>query len=209
MIRVRATLRGISPLLMNPMTDEVLEGIRTRTSSPKRTDWTPEEEAKTKLYRNENGAIGIPSLNLFASLVEAGRRVKVNAKQISTAESTILPSFLSIEEFFLPFKGDPEWVVDKRRGTNEKKQAICLVRPRFNTWEFNVTFKINETKVNEETVRKLVEVSGDEIGLCDFRPTCKGPFGRFATAKWSRLKGDDSQDGKVTVSERVLETATA
>ena len=122
MICVRATLRGTTPLLMDPMPDEVLEGIRTKTPLPKRTDWSREEEAATKIYRDSNGAAGIPSENLFASLIEAGRKVKVNGKQISTAESTILPALLSIEEFFLPFKGRPKWVADMKRGRNEKKQ---------------------------------------------------------------------------------------
>lgn len=207
MIRVLATLEGISPLLMNPMSDEVLEGIRTKTSAPKRTDWTPREEAATKLYLDDDGVIGIPSINLYASLVEAGRRVKVNAKQISTATSTILPSFLSIDEFFLPFKGDPQWVADKRRGSNEKKQAVCIVRPRFNNWEFDATLEIDETEANEETVRKLVEVSGKMIGLCDFRPTCKGPFGRFKIAAWVKLDG--SNNGRIEIGKHELTGATA
>lgn len=207
MFRVLATLGGISPLLMNPMTDEVLEGIRTKTSPPKRTDWSREEEAKTKLYRDDDGAIGIPSLNLFACLAEAGRQVKVNAKQISTASSTLLPSFLSIEGFFLPFKGDPPWVADMRRGTNEKGQAVPIVRPRFNIWEFDVTFEIDETEVNEDTVRKLVDIAGKKIGLCDFRPNKKGPFGRFMVAAW--VKQDGSNKGKAKVDKQELATATA
>lgn len=208
MIRVLATLEGISPLLMNPMSDGVLESIRTKTSPPKRTDWSREEEAETKLYRDNDGAIGLPSLNLFASLTEAGRRVKTGSppKQISTADSTILPSFLSIEEFFLPFKGDPSWVADMRRGTNEKGQAVPIVRPRFNNWEFDVTFEIDETEVNEDTVRKLVDISGKKIGLCDFRPNKRGPFGRFRVAAWVRQDG--SSNGKTKVDKRELASVT-
>lgn len=207
MIRVLATLGGISPLLMNPMPDEALEGIRTKTSPPKRLDWTREEEASTKLYRDDDGCFGIPSLNLYACLVEAGRKVKAGKYQISTKESSILPSFLSIEEFFLRFKDDPEWVADMKAGRNEKKQVIAIVRPRFDSWEFDVTLEIDETEVNEETVRTLVETAGKKVGLCDFRPACKGPFGRFAIVKWAKLDG--SANGKAKVGKKELVTATA
>jgi hypothetical protein len=191
---------------MNPLTDEVLEGIRTKTSPPRRTDWSREEEAETKLYR-EDGRIGLPSLNLFASLAEAGRLLKAGKRQISTANSTILPSFLTIEGFFLPFKGDPTWVADMRRGTNEKSQAVPIVRPRFDSWEFDVTIEIDETEVNEDTVRQLVEIAGKKIGLCDFRPNKKGPFGRFKVAAWVKLDG--SSNGKTKVGKRELASATA
>ena len=207
-MRVLATLRGIHPLLMNPATEELLDQLRNRTPSPKRTDWPAEEEAATKLYRDEDGAIGIPSLNLFSSLVEAGRLVKAGTKQISTSKSTILPSFLSIEEFFLPFKGDPEWVVDKRRGRNPNGgEMVCLVRPKFADWEFDVTFEIDESEVDEKVVQKLVETAGKKVGLCDFRPACKGPFGRFKVAAWVKLDG--SANGKAEVGAEELAAATA
>lgn len=208
MIRVLATLGGISPLLMNPATEELLDQLRNRTPSPKRTDWSPEDEAAGKLYRDDDGSIGIPSLNLFSSLVEAGRLVKAGTKQISTSKSTILPSFLTIEEFFLPFKGDPEWVVDKRRGRNPNGgEMVCLVRPKFADWEFDVTLEIDETEVDEKVVQKLVATAGKKVGLCDFRPACKGPFGRFAVAKWAKLDG--SQDGKAEIGAKELAKVTA
>jgi hypothetical protein len=193
---------------MNPATEELLDQLRTKTSPPKRTDWSAEDEAETKLYRGDDGAIGIPSLNLFSSLVEAGRLVKAGTKQISTAKSTILPSFLSIEEFFLPFKNDPEWVVDKRRGRNPNGgEMVCLVRPKFADWEFDATLEIDESEVNEDGVRKLVETAGKKVGLCDFRPACKGPFGRFYVASW--VKQDNSTNGKAAVGAEELATAVA
>ena len=208
MIRVLATLRGISPLLMNPATEELLDQLRNRTPAQKRTDWPAEDEAAAKLYRDDDGAIGIPSLNLFSCLAEAGRLVKSGKKQISTAKSTILPSILSIEEFFLPFKDDPEWVVDKRRGRNPNGgEMVCLVRPKFTDWEFDVTLEIDETEVDESIVRQLVETAGKKVGLCDFRPACKGPFGRFYVAAW--VKQDGSTNGKAAVGAKELATVTA
>ena len=118
MIRVHAVCQGVSPLLMNPMDEATLDSLITGVRLPKVKDRPFEEMAEEKIYRGDDGTIGIPAVNLFACLVEAGRRVKLGKTQISTKESTILPSFLTIEEFFLPFIDDPEWVVDKRRGVS-------------------------------------------------------------------------------------------
>jgi hypothetical protein len=33
-------------------------------------------------------------------------------------------------------------------------------------------------------LREILDASGKRIGLGDFRPACKGPFGKFVVVKW-------------------------
>jgi hypothetical protein len=33
-------------------------------------------------------------------------------------------------------------------------------------------------------LREIVDAAGKRIGLGDFRPACKGPFGRFCVVNW-------------------------
>jgi hypothetical protein len=33
-------------------------------------------------------------------------------------------------------------------------------------------------------VREIVDAAGKRIGLGDFRPSCKGPFGKFVVTQW-------------------------
>lgn len=194
MIRVQAQFSGLSPLLMNPMSDEQLDMLRNRTRKPKVLDQSVEDEAREKLYLDDDGTVGIPALNLFACLAEAGREVTYKGRsKISTATSTKLPSFLAIEELFLPFTDHSEWVVDKRRGRNPNGgEAVCLIRPRFDNWQFGATFEIDESVVTEETVKELLRIAGTSVGLCDFRPACKGPFGRFKLAVWEVIEQSDA-----------------
>lgn len=191
-MKVYVECEGISPILMNPVTDELLEELRTRTPRPKKTDWTAEQEAKEKIYR-DNGKIGLPTVNVYSCLVEAGRWIPLMAgkrRNISTADSTVLPALLQIEETFLPFTNHSPMRVDKRRGRNPKdKVMVCIVRPRFDEWEFGFTLLIDETQIAEERARQLVDIAGSRIGLCDFRPACRGPFGRFQITKWEVLEG--------------------
>lgn len=32
--------------------------------------------------------------------------------------------------------------------------------------------------------REIVDAAGKRIGLGDFRPACKGPFGKFTVTSW-------------------------
>lgn len=188
MARIRATLRGISPILMNPMTDDLLEGLWGGSSKRKaRIEQTMEEAAKSKLIRDENGKIGIPAEYLLAALVTAGRYVKYDArKNFSTADSSLVPAFIFLEDMFYPFKNQKvKHVVDKRRGVlnnGGKEVAVCIVRPRFDVWQFDVTAGFAD--IDSSRVKQIFEYAGKVAGLGDFRPSCRGPFGRFTIAEW-------------------------
>lgn len=215
MKRVLVTCMGISPMLMNPATPELLMQIRNKTTPPRRTDWSVEEEASTRLCYGDHygapGQIGIPALNLYSALVKAGRKHKMGRTQISTATTTTLPSFLSIEDEFLVLKGHDvanSWEADVRRGTNPNGgELVVLVRPKFREWEFDVTIQFDDDKANEQLIKALFETAGSSLGLGDFRPGKGGPFGRFAVSKWAELDG--STNGKAVVGAKDLETIVA
>ncbi len=195
MIRVRVTCKSVSPLLMNPATDELIEQLRTKTPKQKRRDWSAQEEAGTKLYTSDTGKIGIPVENLYASLVEAGRDISLPGRQkISTATSTRLYAFMSIEEQFLPFPDDcQEWKADKRRGVNPNgKEMVAVVRPRFEKWSITFTVVIDDKLIDTSKISELIEVAGRSVGLCDFRPSRRGPFGRSTIAVWEVLAHEKS-----------------
>jgi len=57
-------------------------------------------------------------------------------------------------------------------------------RPRFDSSEFDCEIDYDETLLTENQLRKIVDDGGDRVGLCDFRPAKKGPFGRFMVTAW-------------------------
>ncbi len=183
---IRVAVKGVSPLLMNPMTDATLEELRTKVRVQRSKDISLQEEAGQKLYKNDTGKIGIPMVNLISCLAEAGRKVKNGKGNISTADSSTIYGFMNIEDEFFSFsEEDSAWVPDKRRGVMTKdKIAVCIVRPKFKQWGFETTITIDEAECAVETVKRLFETAGKYVGLCDFRPKCNGPFGRFKVDKW-------------------------
>ena len=227
MKRVLITLRSKNPgYLMNPVTPELLEQIRTKTSPPRRRDWTPYQEASTKLGKGDEyglpEAIGIPANNLFACLRQAGRMVKNGRTQISTATGTKLPMYVELEDEFLPFKGDDvaeSWVPVVMRGTNPNGgEMVALTRPLFKRWEVDVSILFDEKKINDKVVQELFEIAGAAYGLGDFRPERGGRFGRFVVAAWvdqGKVQTDEfgvvvtAGNGHAELSQEELATATA
>lgn len=204
MIRVRATLSSIgNGILMNPMTEETLDGLLHGVHKQKAKDRPAEDIARGRVITDDEGNPGIPMEYLFSCLVEAGRHVKNGKTQISTAKSSLMPAFLAIEESFLPFTSHSDWVTDKRRGCLPKDgTAVCLVRPKFEDWECQVTLEIDENIADESVVRDLLRVAGTHVGLGDFRPAKRGPFGRFKVADWVVLERDEVAETKATAGKK-------
>ena len=193
LVRVEITCVGLSPLLMNKVDPETLEALRTKKKKSKNAarPETPRDEAEPKVYLTNDGTPYVPTENLLACLIEAGKYVRLDGKrQVSTAKSTTLPGFLSLEDPWLPLfvvkTGEvPAWEVDMRPGRNPNGgEMVCLVRPRFDQWGFKVTALVDLAEITLQLVRDLFDVAGKRVGLCDFRPQRKGPFGRFAIVRW-------------------------
>ena len=190
LLEVLITVKGITPILMNPMTAEILDDLDGVAGARKMKDMsTPKEKAERKIIRNEDGVIGLPAEYLFSCLVEAGRQIKIDTKRsMSTKDSSLVPSFLSIEDTFFPFKNQKvEWIVDRRRGVLDnggKKVAVCITRPKFSEWEFDVRITLDSSECSEDKAKLLFAKAGKSVGLGDFRPSCRGNFGKFVITKW-------------------------
>jgi hypothetical protein len=197
----RITATSLSPMLQNPMTDEVLDELLGGKSARKgvQTDITVDQRAEKKLCKGPNGEFGFPTNYLFAALVEAGRQVQFEKKtNISTATSSKLPAFFSIVpdvvtdggDGFIPFLDqDVKWVADKRRGVlAANKAAVAIVRPKFPTWAFEVTIEIDLEQIAIDKIQNLFDIAGRQSGIGDFRPSKRGEFGRFSVTDFVEIE---------------------
>jgi hypothetical protein len=58
----------------------------------------------------------------------------------------------------------------------------------FNEWKVTFSLQVNVDLVDVATVKKIVEDAGALVGLGDFRPARKGPYGRFQVTSWEVVK---------------------
>ncbi len=191
MYTLKVVLEGTSAMLQNPMTEEQLDQLYFGAGARKSKDTRKpmEQLAAERVIRDADGHKGVPANYLFAALVEAGRYVVYDKmKKVSNGKSTVLPAFLSINEEFLPFLDQSvEHVMDKRRGRLDSGVAVCIVRPKFTKWAIAVSCEIDEAEISEDKIKSLFERAGRMVGLGDFRPSCKGQFGKFKIVKWEKM----------------------
>ncbi len=201
---IRVKCRGIedSSVLMDPMSQEMKIAILRKTPAPVVRDKPLEQMAAEKIYRDKDGTIGLPAAMLRKCLVMAGTKVPLRGRtNVSRADgSTELFSFLWIVDKFLVFSNIPKlekdgeeekkyWqvsVVAGKQNQNGKGKggATVIVRPEFQEWEFTVTIRYDETRVNEEVIKKLFTEGGLTQGLAAWRPNCGGDHGQFKYVEW-------------------------
>jgi len=146
---------------------------------------TPKEQAEDKLYVGEKGKSVIPARNLLSCLINAGIFHKIKNKNITTQRSSLIPACVAIENMELPITSKDGWTVDSQAVVNPKTGGrVPCHRPKFNDWKLSVEVVLDETMVSPKLFRDIVDDAGSKVGLGDFRPGRKGPFGRFKVTSW-------------------------
>lgn len=182
---IKFVIEGISPLLMNRFHEAAQEAVSNGT----RLTLTgqkppPREQAEQKLYQDSDGRCVMPGQNLLAAIVDAGRHIKSGRSKLTTMKSSLIPAGISLLEFELPITPG-KWEVDSRAVVIPSTGGrIMCHRPRFDEWRVASTAQIDESMFDKRLVRELFDLAGSRVGVGDFRPARRGPFGRFKVVSW-------------------------
>ena len=105
--------------------------------------------------------------------------------QVTTKASSMLYGCLDIAATEIPIKHQDRWRVDSRPVViPSTKGRILAHRPMFDDWSLEFAVQLDETMLGAKFLRNIIDDAGKRIGLGDFRPACKGPFGRFVVTQW-------------------------
>lgn len=186
-MHIKVTITGVSPLLQNRFTEasEVSIGSGTRPSfASSGSKGTPREQAEPKTYRDEKGYLYVPGPNIFAALIAAGTFHKAGKSKLTTMKTSLIPAGVLVEELVCPL-GTKDWEVDSRSVVipSTGGRVMCH-RPRIDHWSISFTLDVDTTMFAPDLVRSIVDDAGKKIGLGDYRPARKGPFGRFVVTEW-------------------------
>ncbi len=175
---ITVTIKGLPPgLLMRRFPLEPIEGIDKKS---------PDEQARLALYE-QDGHPFVPGVNLQRALVAGAAFSK--GKGRATLQK-IVAACVFVEEAQLPLNG-ATWITDARPVTiPATKGRIVRYRPLFAAWEVNATLTYDDRLLTEQQLRRVVDDTGNLVGILDFRPERKGPFGRFIVTAWKLARGD-------------------
>lgn len=185
MYTINVQISGITPLLMNRFTEEneikVSSGVSKVAVGDK---GTPREQAQKKAYADSDGNLYIPGPNIFACLIQAGKYHKNGKSKVTTTKNSLVPAGMAVSEIVCgldtkEFEVDSRSVVIPATGGR-----IMAHRPRLDEWKLSFTLEVDEEMFSPEFVRLLVDDAGRKVGLGDFRPDRKGPFGKFVVSGW-------------------------
>ena len=186
MVSIRVTIEGTTPLLCNRFTDvaqmAATKGTRLATVGGR---GTPREQATPRLYIGQDGEPMIPQPNLFRCLIDAGTFFKMGKSKVTTQRTSMIPACLEVEGMELSLMVTEPWTVDTRpvRIPSTGGRILCH-RPCFHDWRLSFVLNVDTDLMSVSLTREIVDAAGKRIGLGDFRPACKGPFGKFVVVEW-------------------------
>lgn len=171
--KVQCTIKGISPLLMHAYPMVPIEAIDKKS---------PEEQAEYSAYRDpDNGDLFVPGLAIQRSLVASATYSKGKGRG-SLQKPVAACVIVNPERCDLGVK---EYIIDSRPVViAATKGRIVRHRPRLNEWNVKFEIEYDDTLLTETQLRRVVDDAGSRVGLLDFRPERKGPFGRFMVVDW-------------------------
>ena len=190
-MKIEIGIEGITPLICNKFTDAAAEAASngSRGSGAAADRGTPLDIAASKLYLGLNGKPMIPQPNLFRCLVEGGRFHKAGRTQITTARSSVMFACLDIAGAEISLEHKQPWKVDTRAVRIPATGGRILAhRPMFDDWRLTFECDLDETIVGPKLFRLIVDDAGKRVGLGDFRPATKGPFGKFHVVQWREIE---------------------
>lgn len=184
-MNIAITISGTTPLLMHRFGDAEQMAATAGTRSAITTDSeSPSDLAAQSLYRDEQGVIGLPGPNVFRCFIDAGTFFKAGKSKVTTQKTSIIPAACSLDQIFIPVTPDT-WKVDTRPVRIPATGGrILRHRPCFDKWSLTTTLTLDPKLIGPKLMREIVDASGQRIGLGDFRPATKGPFGKFVVTEW-------------------------
>jgi hypothetical protein len=206
MERIKCVIEGTSPLLCNKFTDEAAmkatnPGGASQIAGSK---GTPREQAEKKLYIGQDGKFIIPQPNLFRCIIDAGTYFKAGKSKVTTQKSSLIPACVAISDVEIPIDHVEPWDVDTRavRIPSTGGRILCY-RPCFQDWRLTFEIELDTEMMNAKLMREIIDAAGKRIGLGDFRPATKGPFGRFVVTSWVIESEEKNRNGKANRLEKV------
>jgi hypothetical protein len=173
----KVELKGISALLMHAFPMVPIEALDKKPA---------EDQAEHAAYRDpQTRELYVPAIAVQRALVSAATYSKGKGRgslQKPVAACVIVgPERLSL--------GTKEYVIDSRPVViPATKGRVMRHRPRFDAWSIRFDLEFDENLITETQMRRVVDDMGSRVGLLDFRPERKGPFGRCMVTSWEVSK---------------------
>lgn len=172
--RIDVTVQGKSALLMHAYPMVPINNIKKKS---------PAEQAELAAYRDDKGRLYFPGVNVCRAIIAGAAYSKGKGKS-SLQKPAAACLLVTPEKIDL---GTKDFSIDSRPVVI-KKDRVLRHRPRLDEWRLSFEIEFDDDLLSETEVRQCVDDTGSRVGIGDFRPERKGPFGRFIVVNWERAE---------------------
>ena|SRR6266702_2917036 len=185
--RFMVTMTGTTPLVMDRMAGDDEPATREiKQITAKGGNMTPEDlrrkdtlQYHSRLYQDQ-GVLVMPWANVFramrsgAALISTRTASQIGGLAVSAVSIPLLYSGPDVERLF----ADPsfQWRTMVNGNPTGKKAMVPTVRPVFSSWGLQVPLTVFNEVVGEEVARRVLDITGQAIGIGNAR---KLGYGRF------------------------------
>ena len=186
-------ITGTTALLQHRFDEQTQASLGKSTRTVVRKTETPRKAAERVCNQDKQGHYYMPSACITRMVSEAGASHKLTGSRKSAKYAVYAAVFIPNETLTI-LNGDgktpaADFEVDSRPVViPSTKGRIMRHRPRFDEWSIAFTARINDDVLPPDFVHQLMNEGGQQIGIGDFRPQCRGPFGTFNVVLWEELK---------------------
>lgn len=172
-------IEGLVPLLHNAYP------LGTEKKKVRGTVFNADEEIKKCFYRTNEGKIYQPSEHIEGALIKAGSSKTVPGKGKKTYKD-LMKTNIVIFPREIPFPNGSKYITDVRLCVIPATRGrVPVARPRWDKWGFDFTIRVkDESLLDGETLRELLEIAGREQGIGTYRPK----YGLFEVTKFEPAK---------------------
>lgn len=171
---IKIRVRGLSPLLMEKMDENIGKIYDKKKSKQVYEEDTRSEKEKTKdkIHHTKSGNVGFPAAGFHKGMIECApylNMYKKNVRETVTFIDDIIPIDFK--------KQDIHETWGRSSGRNAAPRYI--VRPQFNDWYADLNIRFNESAISVEQIVNLLKWSGFQCGVGGWRPQKGGTFGQY------------------------------
>jgi hypothetical protein len=139
-------------------------------------------ESELAAYRDSEGNLALPSMALHRCMIQGSSGYKAGKKSLMpyiSGSVTIMPEMISL--------GVKKYEIDIRTVVIQR-QRVLKARPKIVDWtaKFEIHYDSRDIP-SPAVINEILEECGRRIGILDFRPTCKGPFGKFEVKEFKEI----------------------
>ena len=182
-------IEGVTPLLIHRFTEKAQQPDNTRAILIQPRD--PRREAEELAYIDEEGHYYFSGFAIPAAMGSAGAAHKTTGSRRTLR--FVVPSAVSMTSDTVTILQGEEpaasFEVDSRPVTiPSTKGKIMRHRPRWNKWNAAFNLQVDDQLLGPEMAHQLLTEAGLSYGIGDFRPQCRGPFGRFRVTRFEEVR---------------------